>query len=86
MKQIILIIVTVLLLTACNKEDEQPKPSSTTTYSCTQKNLDLYKASQDLKYAQSNLAQPTQSQRDYWIRKCDEARKKINEISAKPCI
>lgn len=85
MKQIILTIVAVLLITACKKESVTPN-KTTTTYSCTQKNLDLYIIAQDIKYCQSNLAQSTQSQRNYWINRIDENRKKYNEISAKPCI
>lgn len=77
--------LTILLLVSCEKETVNPS-KTTTTYSCTQKDLDLYKLAQDIKYCQSNLAQPTAAQRQYWINRIDENRKKMDDISKKPCI
>jgi len=84
MKTLILIL-TILLLVSCEKETVNPS-KTTTTYSCTQKDLDLYKLAQDIKYCQSNLANGNAQVRQQWINRIDENRKKMDEISKKPCI
>jgi len=82
MKTLILIL-TILLLVSCEKETSVT-PSN--LRSCSAVQADKTKAAADLKYAQSNLAQASQTRRDYWINKCDEARKKIDALDKEQCI
>ena len=83
--KILILILTILLLVSCEKETVTPSKTSNLR-SCSAVQADKTKAAADFKYAQSNLAQPTQTRRDYWINKCDEARKKMYALDKEQCI
>ena len=83
--KLILILVFAFSLMFSSCEKESVSPSNTVTYSCAQKNLDLYKLAQDTKECQSHLANGTAQQRQYWINRIDANRKKEAEIQKKAC-
>jgi PBP1b-binding outer membrane lipoprotein LpoB len=85
MKKLIVILIVAFSLVFSSCEKENVSPSNTVTYSCAQKNLDLYKLAQDTKECQSHLADPNPQVRYYWINRIDANRKKEAEIQKKPC-